>query len=56
VPYGDGKADTWITLIRDWQAAGATHISFNTMGKGFDSPAAHIKAIRAFAQAANGLK
>jgi probable F420-dependent oxidoreductase len=34
--YGDGNPETWRQIIQDWQAAGATHISFNTMGQGFE--------------------
>ena len=51
LPYGDGNPDTWATLIRDWQAAGATHLTLNTMGRGFKSPDAHLSALRAFADA-----
>lgn len=50
--YGDGNPDTWVQWLKDWQAAGATHASFNTMGAGFHSPADHIAAIDAFARAA----
>ncbi|MCL5996528.1 MAG: LLM class F420-dependent oxidoreductase [Chloroflexi bacterium] len=49
--YGDGNPDTWQALMRDWQAAGATHFSVNTMGHGFGAPAAHIDALRRFAAA-----
>jgi probable F420-dependent oxidoreductase len=48
--YGDGNPDTWAVGVRDWQAAGATHISLNTMGQGFDTSSAHLAAIRAFAE------
>lgn len=48
--YGDGNPDVWAAALQDWQAAGATHISLNTMGHGFDSPAGHLAAIRAFAE------
>jgi hypothetical protein len=41
----------WATAVNDWKAMGATHLSFNTMGKGFNTPAAHLAAIRAFAEA-----
>ena len=51
VAYGDGQPDIWAALVGDWKAVGATHLSFNTMGRGFDTPAAHIGAIRAFAEA-----
>jgi probable F420-dependent oxidoreductase len=50
--YGDGNPDTWLAILQEWQAAGATHFSFNTMGSGFDTPAKHMAAIQQFAQAA----
>jgi probable F420-dependent oxidoreductase len=50
--YGDGDAKIWETSLRDWRAAGATHLSFNTMGRGFSSPREHIQAIQKFAQVA----
>lgn len=43
--YGDGKADSWTDLIEGWKTAGATHISFNTMGHGFKEPFDHLRAI-----------
>ncbi len=49
--YGDGQPDTWPAVIQDWQAAGATHLSMNTMGMGFNTPSAHLAALRTFAQA-----
>lgn len=51
VLYGDGKPETWITLVNDWEAIGATHISVNTMRCGFNTPREHIMAIRRFADA-----
>ncbi len=51
VSYGDGDPKTWAALVDDWKALGATHLAFNSMGKGFNTPAAHIAAIHAFAQA-----
>jgi probable F420-dependent oxidoreductase len=51
IPYGEGDEKTWHTLISDWKAAGATHLSLNTMYRGFDGPAGHMKAIRHFAEA-----
>ena len=51
VAYGDGNPEVWATAVNDWKAMGATHLSFNTMGKGFNTPAAHLAAIRAFAEA-----
>ena len=51
ISYGDGNPDVWRQLIGDWQALGATHLSVNTMRLGFDTPAAHLQAIRTFAEA-----
>lgn len=52
--YGDGDASVWRKTAQDWQAAGATHISFNTMGHGFARPEQHFAAIRLFADAMSG--
>jgi len=49
--YGDGDADVWTTTVKEWQEAGATHISLNTMGAGFDKPDKHLAALRLFADA-----
>lgn len=38
-------------ILFGWEAAGATHISLNTMGAGFTSPQQHLNAIREFAEA-----
>jgi probable F420-dependent oxidoreductase len=46
---GDGP-DAWQTYLAGWQAAGATHISFSTMGIGLDSPQKHLNAIQEFAK------
>ena len=51
VAYGDGKPEAWASLVSEWQSLGATHLSFNTMGKGFNTPAVHLAAIRTFAGA-----
>jgi alkanesulfonate monooxygenase SsuD/methylene tetrahydromethanopterin reductase-like flavin-dependent oxidoreductase (luciferase family) len=51
ISYDEGKPKAWHKLIDDWEAVGATHISFNTMRFGFQGPAAHMKAIREFAEA-----
>jgi probable F420-dependent oxidoreductase len=47
----DRKPETWQQLKTDWQAAGATHLSFNTMGCGFQTPDEHIQVISEFARA-----
>lgn len=52
VSYGDGNPAGWAKAAEDWQALGATHLSFISMGKGFTTPAEHLKAAEDFARAA----
>ena len=52
ISYDTGDPGAWETSVREWQAEGATHLSFNTMGSGFQTPQEHIEAIRKFAQVA----
>jgi probable F420-dependent oxidoreductase len=40
-----------IDLVGRWQAAGATHISINTLGQGYVGVDAHLDALRASAEA-----
>jgi probable F420-dependent oxidoreductase len=54
ISYDNGNPDAWHELIAGWRSAGATHLSFNTMRFGLDSPAAHLNAIREFAEAVLG--
>jgi probable F420-dependent oxidoreductase len=49
--YGDGNPDRWRTWLAEWQAAGATHASVNTMGCGFRTPTEHLDALRRVADA-----
>ncbi len=42
--------DVWTSLVAEWQALGATHLSFNSMYGGFTTPAQHIETIRQFAE------
>jgi alkanesulfonate monooxygenase SsuD/methylene tetrahydromethanopterin reductase-like flavin-dependent oxidoreductase (luciferase family) len=51
ISYDSGDPKAWETALREWQEAGATHLSFNTMGKGFKTPQEHIQAIQKFAAA-----
>lgn len=48
--YGSGQVDDWRTALHAWRDAGASHVSFNTMGAGLATPQAHIEAIRTFAK------
>ena len=50
IAYGDGNPHTWSDLFHDWQKAGASHISFNTMDCGFNHPQDHIQAISKIAE------
>ncbi len=52
----DGGPDEWADRAQRWQALGATHLGFNTMGAGFDSPSQHIDAIHRFMEAARELR
>jgi len=48
--HRDGDPSKWRATIESWEAVGVTHITFNTMDCGFENPAAHMEAIRKFAQ------
>jgi probable F420-dependent oxidoreductase len=50
ISYEAGDPKAWEVSLRAWQAEGATHLSFNTMGSGFKTPQEHIQAIRKFAE------
>ena len=47
--WGDGDLDALGRTLAEWRAAGATHVSLNTMGAGFTSAAEHQTAIKLFA-------
>ncbi len=51
--YGNGNPAEWHTAMQGWQSSGATHLTFNTMGSGFQKPADHLAALQTFAQEAN---
>jgi probable F420-dependent oxidoreductase len=53
VRYGEGNPTYWEQLLEGWRAAGATYISFNTMGAGFITPGEHIEALRLIASSLN---
>ena len=50
--YGAGDSRLWEAVMAEWQGASATHLTFNTMGSGFQTPQEHIQAIRKFAAVA----
>jgi probable F420-dependent oxidoreductase len=54
IRYESGDPKAWEIALRDWLAAGTTHVSFNTMGSGFTTPSEHIQAIQNFARVALG--
>lgn len=47
--WGDGDLDALGRTLAGWRAVGATHVSLNTMGAGFDTASGHLAAIRSFA-------
>jgi len=49
-PFGEGNPDEWLAILREWEEAGATHMSVITMGAGFDTPDKHLEALRKFAE------
>lgn len=49
VGYGKGDVGAWRAAIDGWLSAGATHLTVNTMGSGFDRPQQHLDALRNFA-------
>jgi probable F420-dependent oxidoreductase len=50
--HGDGDPGRWVKFIQDWREIGTTHLSFNTMGSGFDTPKKHLEALERFARVA----
>jgi len=48
--WGNGDLEALGRALEGWRAAGATHVSLNTMGAGFTTAGEHLAAIRAFAE------
>lgn len=48
--HAEGDPQVWLATLQAWQAAGATHLDFSTMGAGFSKPAEHLQALRRFAE------
>jgi probable F420-dependent oxidoreductase len=44
------KQEEWLSFTRTWEVMGATHLMVNSMGCGFESPTAHIEALKDFAE------
>ncbi len=53
--YGSGDPEAWATQIRDWAAAGATHVGLNTMRAGLETASDHLAAVRKFAEVVRGV-
>lgn len=49
--FGSGDAAVWRSLIAAWRAAGATHMTLNTMGLHYTHPDQHIAAMTTIANA-----
>jgi probable F420-dependent oxidoreductase len=47
--YGEGDPGVWNSQIQEWKSVGTTHLSFNTMGHGFDTPLKHLAAVQKIA-------
>ncbi|QGG96716.1 LLM class F420-dependent oxidoreductase [Actinomarinicola tropica] len=54
VSWGAGGLDTLLDHAERWRNAGATHLSVNTMGAGFDDIDDHLEALSAVADALAG--
>ncbi len=54
ISYGQGSAEEWRNDLEAWKTLGATHVSFNTMKAGLNSPSAHIEALRRFSKVTAG--
>jgi probable F420-dependent oxidoreductase len=49
------EQEGWISYLQSWDKLGATHLTINTMGCGYDTTAAHLQALKRFAETV-GLK
>lgn len=49
ISYGLGNPTVLLEQVRAWEAAGATHITLNTMGLGYQTPEQHLNALRHYA-------
>jgi alkanesulfonate monooxygenase SsuD/methylene tetrahydromethanopterin reductase-like flavin-dependent oxidoreductase (luciferase family) len=49
--YEDGNSEEWRRIADKWEKSGATHMTVNTMGQGFETLEEHISAIEAYAKA-----
>ena len=51
IGYGDSTLGKGAETVSEWEDAGVTHLSLNTMNSGLDTPSDHITAIRRFKEA-----
>ena len=42
--------DGWIDFLHTWKELGATHLTVNTMGCGYETATSHVEALRRFAE------
>ena len=55
ISFADANPDTWINSLKSWETIGATHISFNTMNSGLNTPGDHLAAIQKFSSVLSSL-
>ena len=51
IGYGDATLGKGAEIVREWEDAGVTHLSLNTMNSGLATPSDHNEAIRRFKEA-----
>ncbi len=51
IGYGNLPLGEAANIVSDWNAAGVTHLSLNTMNSGLPTPSDHIEAMRRFKEA-----
>jgi probable F420-dependent oxidoreductase len=44
------EQDEWTSFLNSWEELGATHLTVNTMDCGYETPSAHIGALKHFAE------
>lgn len=49
VMYDPNQPEKWLKDVEDWQQAGATHLSLNVMGLGYNTPEQHLSALEQIA-------
>jgi probable F420-dependent oxidoreductase len=54
ISLSGGGPETWRRAVDEWRALGATHVGVATMQAGFETPDAHLAAVRQFIEVARG--